>query len=241
MNTPTPVVTPTPDSSKKSHGCLLVFVILSIPLFILAIISFLSYKAITDSANEYADNANRDSSYNDDYTTNTSTASELWEVDAQLIDVPAYGYSFLIPKDWSLDSEDTWETGFSSDYVFFYYNELGKTTNHFVFRRSDYTLDNPDITLDEYSSNFTADLDEELTDGGYRIISTSNRIFGDFDYAAYVVILGNDESGKRSHYIMTVYNGVAYEFALFYFADQEEQALADFEKVIETVGLSYAG
>lgn len=200
------------------------------------LIVFFVYKAGTSLVNDI--NSSYDFNYNYDYNTNTATTDEAWLAEAQLISDYAQGYSFYIPADWTFDSEDTWETGFSRDYAFLYYDdEFGKTTNHFIFRRDDYTADRPDITLGEYSSDFIADLNEGIEAGDFTIISTTNRTFGSLDYDGYVVILGNETTAERNYYVMTVINGIAYEFAAFYFEDQEAQALADLEKVLETIVL----
>lgn len=244
MATPETPVTPTPSATmptapKKSKVWLWVLLIIGGLLLLggiaTGLIVYFVYKAGTSLVNDI--NSSYDYNYNFDYNTNTST-DEAWLADAQLISDYALGYSFYMPADWTFDSEDTWETGFSKDYAFIYYDdEFGKTTNHFIFRRDDYTADRPDITLGEYSSDFVADLNEGIEAGDFRIISTSNRTFGSLDYDGYVVILGNDATAERNYYVMTVIDGVAYEFAVFYFADQEDQALADFEKVLETVVL----
>lgn len=229
--TPTPSAT-MPTAPKKSRVWLWVLIIIGVLLLLggiaTGLIVFFVYKAGTSLVNDI------NSAY--DYNTNASTTDEAWLADAQLVSDYTLGYSFYMPADWTFDSEDTWETGFSNDYAFIYYDdENDKTTNHFIFRRDDYTADRPDITLGEYSSDFVADLNEGIDAGDFRIVSTSNRTFGSLDYNGYVVVLGNDARGERNYYVMTVINGVAYEFAVFYFEDQEEQALADLEKVLETV------
>ncbi|MEK7539692.1 MAG: hypothetical protein AAB558_00400 [Patescibacteria group bacterium] len=230
----TPAPTPTPEAPKKSRIWLWVLIIIGVLLLLggiaTGLIVFFVYKAGTSVVNDI------NSAYN--YNTNTSTTDEAWLADAQLVSDYTLGYSFYMPADWTFDTEDTWETGFSNDYVFIYYDEeFGKTTNHFIFRRDDYTADRPDITLGEYSSDFVADLNEGIEAGDFGIVSTSNRTFGSLDYNGYVVVLGNGDTGERNFYVMTVINGVAYEFAAFYFEDQEEKALADLEKVLETVVL----
>lgn len=236
--TPAPAA-PAPATPKKSRVWLWVLIIVGVLLLLggiaTGLIVYFVYKAGSSLVNDV--NYTYDFNGNYDYNTNTVT-SEAWLTDAQLISDFALGYSLYIPADWTFDSEDSWETGFSKDYVFVYFDEeFGKTTNHFILRRDDYTADRPDITLGEYSSDFVADLNEGIESGDFRIISTSNRTFGSLEYDGYVVVLGNDETGERNYYVMTVVDGVAYEFAAFYFEDQEIQALADLEKVLETVVL----
>lgn len=178
---------------------------------------------------EYPDGANYNTNYNIEDT------STDWYSYSNLVGDADQGYSFLIPDDWTLDSDDPLEgTGSVVNYAFIYTDVIhGETTNHFEFLQQP-VVGGPDITLAQYSSEFVDSLNEGITNGDFKLIKTDNRTVGFNANPAFSVYLGDDTTGERNMYVLTVIDNVEYEFGVFYFVDQEAQALADFEKVILT-------
>lgn len=186
------------------------------------------------NVNLYDDyNYNYNTSY-DGGNTNYSDVNTDWYNDSQLVGNANSGYSFLVPGDWTLDSDDVIDNGTVKNYAFIYTDAVyGETTNHFEFQEQSFPA-NPNVTLAEYSGDFVDSLNEGLASGDFKILSTDNRTIGLNDYPAYVVTLGDDTTGERNYYALIVVDGVAYEFGVFYFEDQEVQALADFDNVVLT-------
>lgn len=178
-----------------------------------------------------------DFNYNTNYSTSNTNSVDVdtnWYGQSDLVGDANQGYSFLIPDDWTLDSDDPTDNGSIKNYKFIYEDEVyGETTNHFEFEEQT-VPGNQNVTLAEYSSDFVDSLNTGLTNGDYKLLQTDNRVVGLNDYPAYVVLIGDDATGERNYYVLTVIDGVEYEFGVFYFEDQEDQALADFEKVVLT-------
>lgn len=235
MSAPTPPPAPPAAPSntpKKSRAWVWILLILFVLLILGGVgVGFIVWGFMQDDDGDLDIYTKGNTNYSINYNT------DGWTTDGALLSDATLGYSVNLPSDWTYDSGDEWETGFSKDYAFIYYDDTyGKTTNHFVFRRDDYQ--DTSLTLADYSADFIDSLNEGLDSDDFKLLSTSNRTFGIGTYQGYVVILGDDESGERNYYVMTVKDGVAYELAVFYFIDQETQALADFEEVVATFELN---
>lgn len=232
---PAPVApAPSAPAPKKSRLWLWILLVIGILLVLGGIVVAVIIAGVFALSSKL-ENTNIDFTLDDSNTDNNAVyENSNWLGNTQNVGDTTVGYQLTLPSDWTLSSDDSIEGLINKNYEFTYYDDVnGTTTNHFVIRRDDLAAA-PDTTLGQYSSDFVASLDEGIQNGDFKIVKTENRTFGAGNYQGYVVVIGNDTTGEQNYYVMTIQDGVAYELSVFYFKDQEAQALADFEQVIAT-------